>query len=1084
LNLLNNAIGFALVELEGSNNPTKINRLGVHCFSDGREDKSKASLCKARRLARSARKNRDRRIQRKHSIVYKFIKYGLVSSDEPTTHTLKKMGHPLGYRTKALDEPLTKKELARAIYGLSQKRGFSLLEREDDTDTEAGIRKKSHEIMISDMVGFRTVGEYLLHRLNNNKNIKTILDNNICPSRDMLEFEFDAIKENQIKHHADIDTHFWDDIKQTIFYQRPLKEPELGSCIVLKEEKRTFIATPSFKRVTCLEILADLNIRKGSRILPISIETKLSLYEELKRKGSIDKKELTARLCKGTEKLTLRNKKELIGDTTSSELAQPKYFGEAWFDFALEKQDEIAIYLVTKDPKTIYNMAKDAWGLKEENAKNLAIRPLSKREASTQPFSRKFLGMLLADMEQNFQNVQVTRKNLGYPEIKYNGGFENLKYYGEVIPHTVTNFRSGKPIEERNDEELYGTNNNPTLHIVFNRLRKLVNQLITTYGKPEQIIIRVQSSLKHSMAIQKKRELNKNARKGDTTEIRKKLVTVFNIPNPTWEHVLKYRLWVELNPSEPEMRFCPYTGIKITKYNLFTLEFVIDHIIPFSITYDDTIHNKTLMSATIKDRKFDKCPYDAFGVSEQYYKHILARVEKLPKEKIKLFNENAAAIARKRVIQQFIDANYISKSIAEYFTTICKDVCITNEKLMTLLKNSWNVQHILQRDFSDVEKLKNEETKKRTKNKKQKDDGDEDNSTDKDLRIIAADAAILGTVDSSLSILTKYALLKKSEREDFKVDAPWQGFMGDVVEKLNSIVVSQRSSHSKTGSFLKDTIYGTVHPITAEGANLCIRKSIFEAHPDKITDIKTKEKLMHHLSMVPSEKEKIRERLSFLLNHKLERIKDDKLKKSLVKFLETMDKGTKKETELAKRLLKEEIVLFSEITGIKTVNTYLKIGKPITIYHYDGTGQKHTKVQLSEENYSVTIWVLPQQTLLRNEETYKVYCPKGFDAKFVVTHQTLFEANQKEESRPHPAAQKLMVLHKNDMLLLSGQIYKVAGLDPCNARIIIRAHYKDKEKIVKSYQQLIETKIQKLAINEVGVIQKGQNLFEKFLKIV
>ena len=67
LDLGTNSIGWCLLDLNDSGDPVSIFRTGVRIFNDGRDPKSLGSLKATRREARSARRRRDRFIQRKSS---------------------------------------------------------------------------------------------------------------------------------------------------------------------------------------------------------------------------------------------------------------------------------------------------------------------------------------------------------------------------------------------------------------------------------------------------------------------------------------------------------------------------------------------------------------------------------------------------------------------------------------------------------------------------------------------------------------------------------------------------------------------------------------------------------------------------------------------------------------------------------------------------------------------------------------------------------------------------------------------------------------------------------------------------------
>lgn len=76
-----------------------------------------------------------------------------------------------------------------------------------------------------------------------------------------------------------------------------------------------------------------------------------------------------------------------------------------------------------------------------------------------------------------------------------------LPYYGEVLDRHVI----PGTYDEKDDEiTRYGRITNPTVHIGLNQLRRLVNRIIETYGKPNQIVVELARELTQSEAQKRK----------------------------------------------------------------------------------------------------------------------------------------------------------------------------------------------------------------------------------------------------------------------------------------------------------------------------------------------------------------------------------------------------------------------------------------------------------------------------------------------------------------------------------------------------------------------------------------------------
>ena len=192
---------------------------------------------------------------------------------------------------------------------------------------------------------------------------------------------------------------------------------------------------------------------------------------------------------------------------------------------------------------------------------------------------------------------------------------DSLPYYGIALRRHVA-FAKDNP---RNDEERYGKIANPTVHIGLNQLRKVVNALINRYGHPSEIIVEVARELK--LSREKKLEIQKEQKfRQDRNQdrIREACATLGLTPNnldkaKRRELVQKMQLWKELNPNDPANRRCPYTGEQISIGRLLSNEVEIEHILPYSMTLDDSLNNKTVAMRSANRDKGNRTPHAALG---------------------------------------------------------------------------------------------------------------------------------------------------------------------------------------------------------------------------------------------------------------------------------------------------------------------------------------------------------------------------------------------------------------------------------------------------------------------------------------
>lgn len=136
-----NSIGWHAVRLDEDGFPIGILDAGVRILSPneeaGRDPKSKASLAADRTLARSMRRNRDRKLLRKSDLLVELVAQGLMPQEESDRKALESLD-PYRLRAEALDKPVPLFHLGRALFHLHQRRGFKSNRKTDKGDAEAG----------------------------------------------------------------------------------------------------------------------------------------------------------------------------------------------------------------------------------------------------------------------------------------------------------------------------------------------------------------------------------------------------------------------------------------------------------------------------------------------------------------------------------------------------------------------------------------------------------------------------------------------------------------------------------------------------------------------------------------------------------------------------------------------------------------------------------------------------------------------------------------------------------------------------------------------------------------------------------
>lgn len=96
------------------------------------------------------------------------------------------------------------------------------------------------------------------------------------------------------------------------------------------------------------------------------------------------------------------------------------------------------------------------------------------------------------------------------------------------------------------------------------------------------------------------KQMEENRKKN---EMAKKEIQELGKLSPNGQDILKYRLWHD------QQGICLYTGKTIPLEELFQPGYDIDHILPYSITFDDSYRNKVLGYFTGKPQKRETVPH-------------------------------------------------------------------------------------------------------------------------------------------------------------------------------------------------------------------------------------------------------------------------------------------------------------------------------------------------------------------------------------------------------------------------------------------------------------------------------------------
>lgn len=1062
IDLGSESIGWALVAwIDGK---PKILGAGAVIFNNGR-DKDGKSLAVGRRLKRGMRRRRARYLWRRDRLLRALIRFGLMPMNVLERKALE-VEDSYRLRAQSAEKAMQPYELGRALFHLNQRRGFASNRKANKKDKESGAYKEGIQ-HLKEILGDRTLGQYLWQCHQDPKNkadiakktgvrFRSIQDGEkiqypFYPTREMYKMEYDKIHQTQKQHQPLTDAQ-WTELRDIMFFQRPLKPVDVGICslyygqeitnletgeiVQTTKEKRGPYALPSAQMFRIAQEINNLKVRDDQRqwrkLTPQERENLWALMHA--------KKEVTfSAIRKGLgwaedAIINLENdrRKNLNGNKSTCVLA--KYFGKVFYKKPLELQDAIVEGILDcEDEDELFREAVSSWGLTEDAAQKMVYEdeigeddfPAGYGRLSAKAF--RALVPLMKDEGLRYDEA-TARLGIHHSDRRADGTADHLPYYAAVLPLSVT-----KPKYGNEEEKREGKIANPTVHIALRQLQKLVNTLIARYGKPDQIVIETARELKLSKVDKDRLKKEHKANKEENDEFRKTLESCGEWKGDKKRLLLKMKLWKELG-KDPNDRRCPYTLQIISQDMLLRGPVEIEHILPSSRTLDDSIANLTIAVVSANRMKRNQSPHEAFAhekplgwnenEGEYSYDKILQRAKAFPKNKSWRFEADAMEryADENRWQSRFLnDTRYASKIAKQYLETICPKVNTSTGQLTAKIREQWGLNTILGH------------------NKKNRDDH----------RQHAVDALILTQITPSL--IQQAARANANESLDaFVIPSPqeigWPTLWEDARKAILGIIVHHRPDHGTDGALSEDSAYGILYH---EEAKIDRRTSAEKKAGEE-------EKNIYNLV--------IRKDVTSLRPNELGLIRDVALRRRVIEAA-ALDNDMPTDKKAFEKKLKERLTAFMKASGIRRVRL-LKKDNPVKIIRH-GHQQQHAKALVPGDIHHVAVWRMPDG-----------------DTKVVGT--SVFDAKTKEGDlnafKPHPAAKLLMKLHKRDVVRLvhkgEEKTAKIVSLKPSNDQLVLVEHFEagdlekrqkeEKIQIFISFSKILEQQLRKIYVDPAG----------------
>lgn len=763
------SVGWGLIELNENNEPYKIKDTGVRIFSPGENVKTGESKNIARREKRGTRRILRRRKFRINRIRYLLAEYNFLKKSNKNVisdiyvdlkeqyNTLienyykEKDINPFELRMEALNRKLSNEELAIILVHYAKHRGYKS-NRDEDNDDSGKVKSsiKENEKIIHEK-NYRTISEmFALDEKFNDRIHNTTGDYRMSVNREMVLNDIENVLNCQIKFGL-IDEKFKEEYikiwsSQRHYSKGPGGNSKYGGNLIGKMtgtckytgEPRAPKQAPSAEIFNALTLIVNLKYKPNENYEKLTEEEINKILELALTKDSVTYKNLKEILDKET--ITIKglelSKKEWIDCLNNFKVKILK----------LEKNDKVNLNELTKEEQEKFEE------IKQEKLFSKKFIELKTTSAFRKEFSRAFgkniwekllnnieildeIAVILTnykteeDIIEQVENSEIINNNLiecilHLPNLKdhnnlslslirnlnklmktgmlYNEAMSELGYNFSDLTINKEKFDTLLPINPENEIS------NQRVIRSLAQTRKIINAIIKKYGMPYKINIETARELAKSLDERKKIQRNQEENKENNDKIKKELCEL--LPNKFQNEnkvssfdLLKYKLWKE------QQNICPYSLEKITIEELYDNGIVqVDHILPYSRTFDDSYFNKALVKAKENQNKGNRTPYEWFKSDrerwENYpmYKSYINSLNIPDKKKDNYLLTNLTQeIENDMRNQNLNDTKYITRYLTSFLQAYLNVPLVdsVNGTITSKLRTRWglnNITHSLQ----------------------------------------------------------------------------------------------------------------------------------------------------------------------------------------------------------------------------------------------------------------------------------------------------------------------------------------------------------------------------------------------------
>lgn len=811
------SVGWAVVALNENAEPYGLIRCGSRIFDKAEQPKTGESLAAPRREARSTRRRLRRRSLRKADL------YELMAQNGLPGRAKIEEAVQAGYlpdiyalRVQALDGPVTAMDFARILLHLMQRRGFRSNRKADDAQKDGKLLQAiDANTRRMEENHYRTVGEMMYrdpvfaeHKRNKSENYLSTV------RRDQIVEEAVQLFAAQRQYGAawaspEMEAEYLTILtRQRSFDEGPggnspyggnIVEKMVGTCTLEGQaEPRAAKATWSFEYFTLLQKINHIRIIESGAARILTAEERQELLS----------------VCYQTDKLDFARIRKALALSEQARFNMVRYRDGQTTEDCEKKEKIVCLPCYHKMRKVLNTLRKDyirsvsrdrldAAATALTMYKNEATLRAKLEEAQFEPLEVDALMTLPSFSGFGHISVKACRKLIPYLEqgLNYNDACKEAGYDFQG------NYRGEKsqflPASTEEMEDI----TSPVVRRAVAQTIKVVNAIIREQGE-SPVNIHLELAREMSKNFQQRNDLDK-AMKDNNAEnerLMKDLHELFPGRNITGQDLVKYRLWKEQDGR------CAYSlqPLELEKAITVSGYAEVDHIVPYSISFDDRRANKVLVLASENRQKGNRLPlqYLQGKRRDDFIVYTKASVKNYRKRQ-NLLKEKLSEEDSKGFMQRNLqDTQYIASFMLNYIRSYLafadfpaagkKRVVAVNGAVTAFLRKRWGLGKV---------------------------------RADGDLHH-AVDAAVIAcTTDGMIQRVSRfYTHIETSDTRGERFPEPWPRFRDELMQRLSAcpqenlmqinpvyyqnvdiasirpVFVSRMPRHKATGKVHEDTI--------------------------------------------------------------------------------------------------------------------------------------------------------------------------------------------------------------------------------------------------------------------------------------